>query len=55
MVKQLSEWEMEIYSALWKKFKGRVFTNKEIQKDLKVDDMHKIGISRILRRMDGLK
>ena len=35
---------MKCYSTLWKKFKDREFTNIEAQKELEVDDPHKVSV-----------
>ncbi len=44
MTKTLPAWEMKCYSTLWKKFKDREFTNIEAQKELEVDDPHKVSV-----------
>ena len=44
MTKTLPAWEMKCYSALWKKFRDREFTNIEAQKELEVDDPHKVSV-----------
>ena len=44
MTKTLPAWEMKCYSTLWKKFKDREFTNIEAQKELAVDDPHKVSV-----------
>lgn len=44
MTKTLPAWEMKCYSNLWKKFKDREFTNLEAQKELEVDDPHKVSV-----------
>ena len=44
MTKTLPAWEMKCYSTLWKKFKDREFTNIESQKELEVDDPHKVSV-----------
>lgn len=44
MTKTLPSWEMKSYSILWKKFKDKDFTNIEAQKELKVNDAHKISV-----------
>jgi len=35
---------MKSYSALWKRFKDREFTNKEAQKELEESDLNKISV-----------
>ena len=44
MTKTLPAWEMKCYSTLWKRFKDREFTNIEAQKELEVDDPHKVSV-----------
>jgi len=44
MVKPLPAWEIKNYSILWKKFKTREFTNLEAQKELKIEDSHKLSV-----------
>ncbi len=44
MTKTLPAWEMKCYSTLWKKFKDKEFTNIEAQKELEVDDPHKVSV-----------
>lgn len=44
MTKPLPAWEMKSYSILWKKFKDKEFTNKEAQKELEIDDSHKVSV-----------
>lgn len=44
MTKTLPAWEMKSYSTLWKKFKDREFTNLEAQKELELDDPHKVSV-----------
>ena len=36
--------EMKYYPTIWKKFKDREFTNIEAQKELEVDDPHKVSV-----------
>ena len=44
MTKTLPAWGMKCYSTLWKKLKDRQFTNIEAQKELEVDDSHKVSV-----------
>lgn len=44
MTKPLPAWEMKSYSILWKKFKDKEFTDKEAQKELKINDSHKVSV-----------
>ncbi len=44
MTKTLPAWEMKCYSILWKKFKDKQFTNLEAQKELELDDSHKVSV-----------
>jgi len=44
MTKTLPAWEMKCYSTLWKKFKDEEFTNVEAQKELELDDPHKVSV-----------
>jgi DNA-binding MarR family transcriptional regulator len=44
MTKPLPAWEMKNYSLLWKKFKGKEFTNKEAQNCLNLEDPHTVSV-----------